>query len=56
MYKYIYNEGKADQPVIVLLHGTGADENNLIPVINAIAPESTVLSIRGNVSENGMNR
>lgn len=56
MYNYIYNEGKAGEPVIVLLHGTGADENNLIPVANAIAPDSTVLSIRGNVSENGMNR
>lgn len=56
MYKYIYNEGKADEPVIVLLHGTGADEKNLIPVTDAIAPNSTVLSIRGNVSENGMNR
>lgn len=56
MYNYIYNEGKAGEPVIVLLHGTGADENNLVPVANAIAPDSTVLSIRGNVSENGMNR
>lgn len=56
MYNYIYNKGKAGEPVIVLLHGTGADENNLIPVANAIAPDSTVLSIRGNVSENGMNR
>lgn len=56
MYNYIYNEGKAGEPVIVLLHGTGADERNLIPVTNAIAPDATVLSIRGNVSENGMNR
>ena len=56
MYNYIYNEGKAGEPVIVLLHGTGADENNLIPVSDALAPNATVLSIRGNVSENGMNR
>ena len=56
MYEYIYNEGKVNTPVMVLLHGTGADENNLVPVANAIAPGSTVLSIRGNVSENGMNR
>lgn len=56
MYNYIYNEGKAGEPVIVLLHGTGGDERNLIPVTNAIAPDATVLSIRGNVSENGMNR
>ena len=56
MYDYIYNEGRAGEPVIVLLHGTGADENNLIPVSDALAPDATVLSIRGNVSENGMNR
>lgn len=56
MYNYIYNEGKAGEPVIVLLHGTGADENNLIPVSDALAPDATVLSIRANVSENGMNR
>lgn len=56
MYNYIYNEGKVGEPVIVLLHGTGADENNLIPVSDALAPDATVLSIRGNVSENGMNR
>lgn len=56
MYNFIYNEGKAGEPVIVLLHGTGADENNLIPVSDALAPDATVLSIRGNVSENGMNR
>ena len=56
MYNYIYNEGKAGEPVIVLLHGTGADESNLIPVSDALAPDATVLSIRGNVSENGMNR
>lgn len=56
MYEYIYNEGKAGEPVLILLHGTGADENNLVPVAEAIAPDATVLSIRGNVSENGMNR
>lgn len=56
MYNYIYNEGKAGEPIIVLLHGTGADENNLIPISDALAPDATVLSIRGNVSENGMNR
>ncbi len=56
MYEYIFNQGKADEPVLILLHGTGADENNLLPVADAIAPDATVLSIRGNVSENGMNR
>lgn len=56
MYEYIFNKGTAGEPVIVLLHGTGADEKNLLPVAEVIAPEATVFSIRGNVSENGMNR
>lgn len=56
MYEYIYNKGTAGEPVLVVLHGTGADEKNLLPVAEVIAPEATVFSIRGNVSENGMNR
>lgn len=56
MYEYIYKEGKSDHPVLILLHGTGADENNLLPVAEALDTEATVVSIRGNVSENGMNR
>lgn len=56
MYEYIYNEGQSGKPVFILLHGTGADENNLLPVAEVLDAEATVLSIRGNVSENGMNR
>lgn len=56
MYEYIFKEGKAGEPVLVLLHGTGADENNLLPVADVLAPDATIFSIRGNVSENGMNR
>lgn len=56
MYEYIFNKGKAEGSVLILLHGTGADENNLLPVAEGLAPEASVLSIRGNVSENGMNR
>ena len=56
MYEYIYNEGKSGEPIFILLHGTGADERNLLPVAEVLNTEATVLSIRGNVSENGMNR
>jgi len=55
-HHHIYNEGKAGEPVLVLLHGTGADEEDLLPVAEVLAPDASVLSIRGNVSENGMNR
>lgn len=56
MYEYIYNEGKTGKPVFILLHGTGADERNLLPIAEVLDAEATVFSIRGNVSEHGMNR
>ncbi|TSB46993.1 alpha/beta hydrolase [Alkalicoccobacillus porphyridii] len=43
-------------PTILLLHGTGGDENDLIPLAEMMAPKASILSVRGNVSENGMNR
>jgi len=55
-HHHLFNEGKAGEPVLVLLHGTGADEENLLPVAEVLAPDASVLGIRGNVSENGMNR
>lgn len=56
MYEYIYKEGKENHPVLILLHGTGGDEQNLLPVAEVLDGAATVVSIRGNVSENGMNR
>lgn len=40
----------------VLLHGTGADEFDLIPLAESVAPDYNILSLRGRVKENGMNR
>ena len=41
---------------LLLLHGTGGDENDLLPVGQAIAPGRALLSPRGQVLENGMPR
>lgn len=41
---------------MLLLHGTGADENDLIPLGRAVAPGAALLSPRGQVLENGMPR
>lgn len=41
---------------LVLLHGTGGDETDLIPSGNAIDSNANMLSIRGNVREHNMNR
>jgi phospholipase/carboxylesterase len=45
------------QPSAVLvLHGQGGDENDLLPVARALAPGAAFLSPRGKASENGETR
>jgi len=56
---YLYRFEPATQPgmpPLLLLHGTGGNENDLLPVGRQLAPGSALLSPRGNVSENGMPR
>ena len=43
-------------PTLLLLHGTGGNEHDLIPLAERIAPEAAVLSPRGNVLEGHMPR
>ena len=43
-------------PPLLLLHGTGGDENDLLPFGPRISPGSALLSPRGKVLENGMPR
>lgn len=57
--RYIHRFERGSDPSaapLLLLHGTGGDENDLIPVARRISPGSTLLSPRGDVSENGMPR
>lgn len=49
-------EPGATGATLLLLHGTGGDENDLIPLGRALAPGTALLSPRGQVLENGMPR
>ncbi|WAJ26263.1 alpha/beta hydrolase [Antarcticirhabdus aurantiaca] len=51
-----FEPGSAARPPILLLHGTGGDEGDLLPLGARVAPGAALLSPRGPVLENGMPR
>lgn len=55
--KHIFKKGNdSSKPTLLLLHGTGGTEQDLLPLAEKVDPDANVLSVRGNVSENGMPR
>lgn len=55
--KYIYqSSGNAATYTLLLLHGTGGNEKDLIPLAKDFGDRFNILSLRGNVSEHGMPR
>lgn len=45
-----------DKPTLLLLHGTGGTERDLLGIGRMISADAALLSVRGNVLENGMPR
>lgn len=48
--------GTTDGRWLLLLHGTGGDEQDLLPLGEKILPGAAMLSPRGDINENGQNR
>lgn len=54
---YIYRPSQNPQAAtLLLLHGTGGNEHDLIPIAESLGTDFNILSLRGNVLENGMPR
>ena len=54
-HRFAPGERPAARPLL-LLHGTGGDENDLLPLGRMVAPGAPLLSPRGKVLEHGMPR
>lgn len=56
IHRFVPADDSASGETLLVLHGTGGDENDLISIGQAIAPGAAILSPRGNVLENGAPR
>ena len=55
--QYIYQPvGNVNAYTLLLLHGTGGNERDLLPLAGTLGQGFNVLSLRGNVQEHGMPR
>jgi predicted esterase len=54
-FEHVYEPAQGDW-TLLLLHGTGGDEHDLVPLGRQLAPRAALLSPRGKVLEAGMPR
>ena len=55
-HHHVFIEGTSVKKVLILLHGTGGNEHDLVNVGKHIDPDASILGVRGNVLEGGMPR
>jgi len=56
IHKFIPSTADDNKTTLVLLHGTGGNEDDLIPLGHFLAPDAALLGIRGKVLEGAMPR
>jgi phospholipase/carboxylesterase len=54
-FVHVWRPGRSAR-TLLMLHGTGGDENDLVPLARMLDPDAAVLSPRGKVMENGAPR
>jgi len=56
VHRFTAGEGRNAGTTLLLLHGTGGDENDMVPLVESLLPGAAILSPRGAVRERGMPR
>jgi len=56
IHRFVPAPSAPSKRTLLLLHGTGGNENDMIPLGRELDPAAAILSPRGNVLENGMPR
>ena len=56
IHRFVPAKSRHPERRLIVLHGTGGDENDLIGIGQAVAPGAAILSPRGNVLEKGAPR
>jgi phospholipase/carboxylesterase len=55
-FQHVFRPGDAGKRPLLLLHGTGGNEHDLLGLAESVAPGRAVISPRGRILENGMPR
>ncbi|MEA3198760.1 MAG: phospholipase/carboxylesterase [Thermoplasmata archaeon] len=56
IHEHVWQPVAGARRTLLMLHGTGGDEHDLVPLAAMLDPRANVLSPRGNALENGMPR
>jgi predicted esterase len=56
IHQFIPAQDNQSDRVLLLLHGTGGNENDMVPIGRDLDTSAALLSLRGNILENGMPR